>query len=106
MSTNAQAVPDDADELTKKYAVRMAAQIADWWLPPLPQPERTAQLWTYRRRGSVCGTRGPDLPVRDSVMTTGEAPSDEGTDIFFGGHAPAAAMRQTSVGAIRSSSLP
>ena len=31
--TNAQAVSDDADELTKKYAIRFAAQIADWWLP-------------------------------------------------------------------------
>jgi quinol monooxygenase YgiN len=31
--TDRQAVPDDADELTKKYAVRFAAQIADWWLP-------------------------------------------------------------------------
>lgn len=31
--TNAQSVPETADELTKKYAVRYAPQIADWWLP-------------------------------------------------------------------------
>ena len=31
--TNSQVVPETADELTKKYAVRYAAQIADWWLP-------------------------------------------------------------------------
>ena len=31
--TNLQAAPDDADELTKRYAQRFAAQIADWWLP-------------------------------------------------------------------------
>lgn len=31
--TNIQAVPDDADELTRRYAKRFAAQIADWWLP-------------------------------------------------------------------------
>lgn len=31
--TNLQAVPDDADELTKKYAQRFAAKVADWWLP-------------------------------------------------------------------------
>ncbi len=30
--TNAQAVPDSPDDLTKKYAERYAAQIADWWL--------------------------------------------------------------------------
>ena len=31
--TNSQPIPEDADELTKHYAVRTAAQIADWWLP-------------------------------------------------------------------------
>lgn len=31
--TNSQAVPDDADDLTRRYAVRFAAEIADWWLP-------------------------------------------------------------------------
>lgn len=31
--TEAQTAPDDADELTKTYAKRYAAQIADWWLP-------------------------------------------------------------------------
>ena len=31
--TVSQAAPEDADELTKKYAVRFAAEIADWWLP-------------------------------------------------------------------------
>ena len=31
--TEMQAAPADADELTKRYAVRFAAQIADWWLP-------------------------------------------------------------------------
>ncbi len=28
-----QTAPENADELTKKYAVRFAAEIADWWLP-------------------------------------------------------------------------
>ena len=32
-ATKMQAVPTDADELTQRYAVRFAAQIADWWLP-------------------------------------------------------------------------
>ena len=31
--TVSQAVSENADELTKKYAVRFAAEIADWWLP-------------------------------------------------------------------------
>jgi quinol monooxygenase YgiN len=31
--TDGQAVPADADELTKSYAARYAARIADWWLP-------------------------------------------------------------------------
>ncbi len=31
--TNQQAVPDDADDLTRRYAVRFAAEIAEWWLP-------------------------------------------------------------------------
>lgn len=31
--TNPQAVPDDADDLTKSYAVRFAAQIPGWWFP-------------------------------------------------------------------------
>ena len=31
--TEMQAAPDDADELTKRYIARSAAQIADWWLP-------------------------------------------------------------------------
>ncbi|MFK7919293.1 MAG: putative quinol monooxygenase [Ilumatobacter sp.] len=30
--TIAQAAPDDADELTLKYADRYAADVADWWL--------------------------------------------------------------------------
>lgn len=30
--TNHQEAPDDADELTAKYAERYAASIADWWL--------------------------------------------------------------------------
>jgi quinol monooxygenase YgiN len=31
--TDPQGVPETADELTKKYAARFAAQIAQWWLP-------------------------------------------------------------------------
>lgn len=30
--TNQQAAPDDADELTRTYTERYAAQVADWWL--------------------------------------------------------------------------
>jgi quinol monooxygenase YgiN len=29
--TQTQDIPDDADELTRRYARRFAAQIADWW---------------------------------------------------------------------------
>jgi len=32
-ATETQPAPDDADELTKKYADRFAATVADWWLP-------------------------------------------------------------------------
>ena len=31
--TNMQSPPPDADELTQRYAVRFAAEIAEWWLP-------------------------------------------------------------------------
>jgi len=30
--TNAQPAPDEADELTKRYADLYAAKVADWWL--------------------------------------------------------------------------
>jgi quinol monooxygenase YgiN len=32
-ATETQPAPDDADELTEKYADRFAATVADWWLP-------------------------------------------------------------------------
>ena len=34
--TKSQAVPENADELTRKYAGRFAAEIADWWLALRP----------------------------------------------------------------------
>lgn len=33
VATDMQEVPEHADELTRRYAIRFAAQIAEWWLP-------------------------------------------------------------------------